>query len=67
MTKRRQSLGVRLSDRVLFCSFLALMMSWGSMDAGPKPTGADGAQITRIYVGNSGDTTVSVVDPRFTG
>ena len=62
MTKLPQSLGVRLIDRVLFCAFLALMMSWGSVDAGPKPAGADGAQITRIYVGNSGDTTVSVID-----
>ncbi len=62
MEKLRPSLRVRLVDRVLFCAFLALMMSWGNMDAGPKPTGADGAQITRIYVGNSGDTTVSVID-----
>ena len=57
-----KSLGVRFIDRVLSCAFLALMMSWGSVDAGPKPAGADRAQITRIYVGNSGDTTVSVID-----
>ena len=62
MTKRRQSLGVRLLDRVLFCAFLALMMNGGSVEAGPQPAGADSAQITRIYVGNSGDTTVSVID-----
>ena len=57
-----KSLGVRFIDRVRSCAFLALMMSWGSVDAGPKPAGADRAQITRIYVGNSGDTTVSVID-----
>jgi len=62
MTKLPQSLGVRLLERVQFCALLALMMSWGSVDAGPKPAGAEGAQITRIYVGNSGDTTVSVID-----
>ncbi len=62
MTKLLHSLGVRIMDRVLFCAFVALMMSWGSVAAGPKPAGADGARITRIYVGNSGDTTVSVID-----
>jgi len=62
MRKLRQSLGVRSIDRVLFCAFLALVMSWGSVGAGPQPAGADSAQITRIYVGNSGDTTVSVID-----
>jgi YVTN family beta-propeller protein len=47
---------------ILLCLFFSLMTSWGSVDAGPQPTGADGAQMTRIYVGNSGDTTVSVID-----
>jgi YVTN family beta-propeller protein len=38
------------------------MMNGGSVEAGPQPAGADSARITRIYVGNSGDTTVSVID-----
>ncbi len=62
MTQLGQSLGVRHIDRVLFCAFLAVMMSWGSVEAGPKPAGADSAQTTRIYVGNSGATTISVID-----
>ena len=64
MTKRRQSLGDRLIDRVLFCAFLALMMIGGRLEAGPQPAGAGGAQITRIYVGNSGDTTIIAVIQR---
>jgi YVTN family beta-propeller protein len=47
---------------ILLCFFLSLMMSRNSVDAGPKPTGADGARITRVYVGNSGEQTVSVID-----
>lgn len=53
MKKLLPSPGVRLVGRALLCAFPALMMSWASVNA---------VQITRIYVGNSGDTTVSVID-----
>ena len=51
-----------MKSLLLSCFFLVLMMSWGGVDAAPQPTGADGVQVTRIYVGNAGNTTVSVID-----